>query len=167
MRSEHTGWTNGRRLGTHPDTDEAAANCDAFERLLERRLEADGVERHVEHPATGDLGDLVRAALRVARVERVVGAELERAVEYRGLDVDGDDRHRADQPRQLHDVGADAADAPHADRLADTHLPVRTTAPNGVDTASARIAACSSGTLSGTLVSPTACATVYSAHAPS
>jgi hypothetical protein len=45
--------------------------------------------------------------------------------------------------------------------------PVRTTAPNGVDTASARMAACSSGTLSGTLVSPTACATVYSAHAPS
>ena len=45
--------------------------------------------------------------------------------------------------------------------------PVRTTAPNGIDTASARMAACSSGTLSGTLVSPTACATVYSAHAPS
>ena len=46
-------------------------------------------------------------------------------------------------------------------------LPVRTTAPYGVDTASARIAACSIGTLSGILVSPNACATVYSAHAPS
>ena len=46
-------------------------------------------------------------------------------------------------------------------------FPVRTTAPNGVDTASARIAACSSGTLSGTRVNPTACATVYSAQAPS
>jgi hypothetical protein len=46
-------------------------------------------------------------------------------------------------------------------------FPVRTTAPNGVDTASARIAACSSGTLSGTLVSPIACATVNSAQAPS
>ena len=48
-----------------------------------------------------------------------------------------------------------------------TTLPVRTTAPNGVDTASARIAACSSGTLSGTRVSPITCATVYSAQAPS
>ncbi|STZ88568.1 Uncharacterised protein [Mycolicibacterium fortuitum] len=46
-------------------------------------------------------------------------------------------------------------------------LPVRTTAPYGVDTASARIAACSSGTLSGTRVRPTAWASVYSAHAPS
>ena len=46
-------------------------------------------------------------------------------------------------------------------------LPVRTTAPNGVDTASARMAACSSGTLSGTRVSPAASATVYSAQAPS
>ena len=46
-------------------------------------------------------------------------------------------------------------------------LPVRTTAPNGVDTASARIAACSRGTLSGTRVNPAARATVYSAQAPS
>jgi len=36
-----------------------------------------------------------------------------------------------------------------------------------VDTASARIAACSNGTLSGILVRPKPCATVYSAHAPS
>ena len=46
-------------------------------------------------------------------------------------------------------------------------LPVCTTAPNGVDTASARIAACSSETLSGTRVRPIARATVYSAQAPS
>ena len=44
---------------------------------------------------------------------------------------------------------------------------VRTTAPYGVETASARMAACSMGTLSGILVSPNAYATVYSAHAPS
>ena len=46
-------------------------------------------------------------------------------------------------------------------------VPVRTTAPKGVDTASARIAACSNGTLSGTRVKPMTCATVYSAQAPS
>ena len=42
-----------------------------------------------------------------------------------------------------------------------------TTAPYGVETASARIAACSSETLSGISVSPPAWASVYSAHAPS
>ena len=58
----------------------------------------------------------------VAGVERVVGAECERALEHLGLDVDGDHRHGADQPCELHDVGADAADAPHADRFADADL---------------------------------------------
>ena len=48
-----------------------------------------------------------------------------------------------------------------------TDAVVRTTAPYGVETASARMAACSMGTLSGILVSPNAYATVYSAHAPS
>ena len=57
--SEHTGFTNARRLGTHPNTHEAPANCDAIESLLERRLEPDRVERHIEHLATGDLGDIV------------------------------------------------------------------------------------------------------------
>ena len=57
--SEHTGFTNARRLGTHPHTHEAPANCDAIESLLERRLQPDRVERHIEHLATGDLGDLV------------------------------------------------------------------------------------------------------------
>ena len=42
-----------------------------------------------------------------------------------------------------------------------------TTAPYGVETASARIAACSRETLSGISVSPPAWARVYSAHAPS
>ena len=46
-------------------------------------------------------------------------------------------------------------------------LPVRTTAPNGVDTASARIAASFMSTSSGTRVSPIDCAIVYWAHAPS
>ena len=57
--SEHAGWTNARRLGAHPHTDETPTNCDAIERLLERRLEPDRVERHLEHLATGDLGDIV------------------------------------------------------------------------------------------------------------
>jgi len=94
----------------------------------------------------------------------VVGGELERPVQYGGLDVDRDHRHRADQPRDVR------ADPPTPQTPTDSPMPtrpVRTTAPNGIDTASARMAACSSGTLSGTLVSPTACATVYSAHAPS
>ena len=34
----------------------------------------------------------------------------------------GDHRYRTDQPRELHDVGADTADAPHTDRLSDRHL---------------------------------------------
>ena len=38
------------------------------------------------------------------------------------VDVEGEDRVRADQPRELHDVRADAADAPHPDGLADAHL---------------------------------------------
>ena len=51
----------------------------------------------------------------VARVQRLVGAQFERPVQYRGLDVDRDYRHRAHQPRQLHDMCAYPADSPHAD----------------------------------------------------
>ena len=126
----------------------------------------DRVERDIELAPAGDLGDLLAQPL-VAGVECVVGADFEGAIEHVRVDVDGDHRHGADQAGELHDVGADSTHAPHPDRFADPTLPVRTTAPNGVDTASARIAACSSGTLSGTRVNPTACATVYSAQAPS
>ena len=104
-----------------PDADQSAADRQAVQRLLEGRLQPDGVERDVELAAAGDLGDLVVQRL-VARVERVVGADLERPVQHGGLDVDGDDRRRADEAGQLDDVGADAADAPHADRFADADL---------------------------------------------
>ncbi len=81
----------------------------------------DRIERHVELAAAGELGDLL-GQLVVAGVERVVGAEFERALEHRGFDVDGDHRRGADQPCELHDVSADAADTPHADRFADADL---------------------------------------------
>jgi len=47
------------RLGTHPHTDQTPADRHTIEGLLERRLQADRVERHIEHPAAGDIGDLV------------------------------------------------------------------------------------------------------------
>ena len=90
-------------------------------RLLERRLQADGVERHVEHRGR-------RWSRRSCRVARGRGRRtrgrrrVERAVENGGLDVHRDDRRGADQAGQLHDVGAEPADAPHPDGLADADL---------------------------------------------
>ena len=126
----------------------------------------DGVERDVQVAASGGLGDL-GGQLGVAGVERIVGADGERSVENGRLDVDRDDRRGADEPGQLHHVSAEAADAPHPDGLADAdlgrphHGAVRGGDRVGQDGGLLQ------GTLSGILVSPNACATVYSAHAPS
>ena len=119
--SEHTGRSNAGRLGTHPHTDQTPADRHTVEGLLERRLKADRVERHIEHPPARDIGDLVSEPF-VAGIECVIGAEFDGAIEDLGLDVDRDHRHGADQPRELHDVRADSADAPYADRFADADL---------------------------------------------
>ena len=71
--------------------------------------------------ALGQLLDLLLQG-RVAGIQRVVGADRAGAHQDLVVDVERDDRVRADQPGQLHDVRADPADPPHADGLADAHL---------------------------------------------
>ena len=114
----------------------------------------DGVERDIELAPAGDFGELAVQVV-VPGVEREVRADLERPLPDGWIDVDGDDRYGSHQAGELHDVGPHPADTPHAHRLAHGHL-AGVRQRRTVWTASARIAACSSGTSSGTRVSPAA-----------
>ena len=95
-----------------PMIDELApAAMAALERLAHQLDVADALEA-VVGAAAGEL-DQVRAPdrRRLRRVDEVGEAEAARDALARGVEVDADDRVGAGQPRALHDVEADAAQA--------------------------------------------------------
>ncbi len=112
-------------------------------------VRADQVDGDVEHAAVGELTD--RATTSPSSGSRATSAPSASA-RSRALGSGSKARigRRADEPGDLHGVDAEAADPPQAD-ASPARSPAREVrAAYGVDTASARTAACSNGMPSGT-----------------
>src|SRR5690349_4213390 len=101
--------------GDADDRRDAPAAMAALERLAHHVDVADALER-VIGAATGELDEIRHDVLAdILRIDEVRQAELARKRFARGVQVDANDHVRADHPRVLHDVEADAAETEHDD----------------------------------------------------